>query len=412
MKPRFRIVLTLLIPILLCAMPASAETILGFLEGPAYYGNAGTGAIGMTGWALSDSGIRRVIIQVDGVDIGPARYGAVRPGVQDLYPSFVDSEGPGFLYNLDSTAFSNTLHTISAKVITNDGNIAIIGGSQELAFVNTTALLAPFGFIEKPQRNADLIGRCARSSCSSAPDDTFYTPVSGWALDLGVGIDDNTVDWLELMIDGVPYYRTSRDCRFDFSLGLLSQCYGLPRLDVERIFPYALDAPSAGFNFIMDVGYMISCVGLAEGRHDITIRAGDHSNQIANIDSIPVNFFCAENRPNQSIFGKIENPREGRLYGDDITFQGWALAAEGISRVDLYVDGSFIGTATYGVDSRPGVASQFPGFPDSSAPAWRLIYDSNNLANGDRQVEAYAVDNRGNRVSIGERTFNVRNIFN
>ena len=80
-----------------------------------------------------------------------------------------------------------------------------------------------------------------------------------------------------------------------------------------------------------------------------------------------------------------------------------------MARIELYIDGTFIGNPDFGVDSRPAVANQYPGFPDADAPVWRMTYDTNELANGDRQVEAFVVDLDGNRASIGERTFNVQN---
>src|SRR5215471_13890446 len=49
-----------------------------------------------------------------------------------------------------------------------------------------------------------------------------------------------------------------------------------------------------------------------------------------------------------------------------IPLTGWALAQDGVFAVDIVVDGSIIGRATYG-RSRPGVARRFPGFPDSAA---------------------------------------------
>lgn len=408
MNRRFRLSSTLILTLLLLSvLPASAETVIGFLEGPVYFGNAGTGAIGFTGWALADSGIAKVVIQVDGADVGQARYGFNRPGVRELYPDFADSEGPGFLYNLNSTVYNNTLHTISAKVFTNDGNEVVIGGAQQIAFVNSTSLLAPFGTIERPRRATDLLGRCDRT-CGTIPADNIYTPVTGWVLDLGVEIGDAGVAWVELMIDGVIYYNTRRDCQYSSTLGL-TQCYGLPRLDVERIFTYALDAPNSGYRFLLDVGDMLSCVGLAQGQHTITIRAGDISVQNANVDEIPVNFWCAENHPSNGIFGLIESPVEGRIFDGEVTFQGWGIAAAGVARIELYIDGTFVGNPDFGVDTRPSVANQYPGYPDSDAPVWRMVYDTNQLANGNRQVEAFVVDLDGNRASIGERTFNVQN---
>ena len=409
MNPRFRICFALVLSLLLLStVPAAAETVLGFLEGPVYQGNAGTGAIGFTGWALADSGVRRVTIQVDGVDVGQARHGFSRPIVADLYPGFPDSAGAGFTYHLDSTQFNNTVHQISAKVLTNDGVETIIAGTQGVSFVNSTPLLVPFGRIEQPRRNAQLYGRCNRD-CVFDPGNSIYTPVTGWALDLGMEIGDAGMAWVEVMIDGEIYYNTRRDCDYTAALGL-HQCYGLPRLDVERGFPFAIDAPNSGFRFLLDIGDLITCWGLNRGHHTLTIRAGDISTQNANIDEHPVFFQCIEDLPaDAGLVGNIESPREGAKYSDNILFQGWALALEGVARVDVYVDGQSIGTATFGIDSRPGVAVQFPGYPDVAAPVWALTYDSNNLSEGFHQVQVFVVDTVGTSTRIGERTFFVEN---
>ena len=122
----------------------------------------------------------------------------------------------------------------------------------------------------------------------------------------------------------------------------MHQCYGLPRLDVENRFPFALDAPNAGFRFLMDVGDLLTCNGLVPGNHIVTIRSGDISTQNANIDEIPVFFQCVEDLPvSAGIIGYIESPVQGLQYGDVATFQGWALALNEVSNVEIFVDGVF-----------------------------------------------------------------------
>lgn len=404
----------------LVAVPSLAqEQVIGFFEGPLNGFNAGSGAIGMTGWALADSGVKSVTIQVDGVDIGAAGYGIFRPLVEDQHPGFPDSSGAGFGYNLNSTDFANGQHDISAKVETFDGTVVIIpavrlggpvfpNGKMPVHFTNNTSILVPFGEINVPQRNADLFGVCDLNNPNRR-----YTVISGWALDLGVELHDAGVGWVELLVDGVIQANSRTGCFYSPETGGLTDCYGLQRLDIERSYPFALDAPSSGFRFVLDIGFLLN-IGYVQGHHTLSIRAGDLSNQSIEIFEIPVDFFCVENQNNEPGFGFIETPRLGRAYADLIDFQGWALDWEGVSGVEVFVDGTSIGEAAYGagLGGRPGVQGQFPGYPNAGAPVWRLSnFDTTNLSEGFHQVQVRVTDLVGISSLIGETTFFVNNVI-
>lgn len=403
----------------LLAVPSQAqEEVIGFFEGPLNGLNAGSGAIGMTGWALADTGVRKVTIQVDGVDIGAAGYGSFRPLVEDQHPGFPDTSGAGFGYNLNSTDFANGRHHISAKVETFGGTVVVIpavspnlsvifDGRLPVHFTNNTSILVPFGDINLPQRNADLFGVCDLNNPNRR-----YTVVSGWALDLGVELHDAGVGYVELMVDGVIQDNTRTGCFYSPETGGLTNCYGLQRLDIERSYPFALDAPSSGYRFVLDIGFLLNN-GYAQGHHTLGIRAGDLSNQAIEIAEIPVDFFCVENQNNEQSFGFIETPRLGRAFADLINFQGWALDWEGVGSVEVFVDGTSVGLASFGVGlgGRPGVQGQFPGYPDAAAPVWRLSdYDSTNLSEGFHQVQVRVTDQVGISTLIGETTFFVNNV--
>jgi len=423
----------------LAAGPAVAqETVIGFLEEPAVNDckpvndntcNPKPGVVRVSGWVLADSGVRRVVIQVDGVDVGQAAYGLSRPQVANQFPGFPDSEGAGFSYNVNGTDFANGVHEITAKVLTNDGTSTLIyaidpdltihsDGIQEIFWSYNTAVLHPFGKINFPQRNAELYGTCClrdfNGNCFDDPERPIrYTPVSGWALDLGKEIGDAGVGWAELLVDGSIYANTRTGCFFSPLTGGLSNCYGLPRLDIERRFPFAIDSPTSGFRFVLDVGALL-VNGFAQGHHTLTIRVGDISTQNANVHEIPVNFLCIENLGNEEAFGRIGSPRPGRPYAGLVTFAGWALDGEGVGTVDLYVDGNFIGEAAYGPGqgTNPTVLAQYPGFPDSAAPVWRLVdYDTENLSDGFHQMQVVVTDRsvEADQTVIGEVTFFVDN---
>ncbi len=428
----------------LAAIPAAGqEEIIGFLEPPVVPAATPSGdpplhgIVRVFGWVVAESPVRRVTIQVNGVDVGEANYHQFRPLVEDMFPGFPDSSGAGFGYNLNATDFPNGVHRVTAKVLTTAGSQVILDGvdsgglpfspgEQEIFFTFNTNTLPPFGAIDRPQRNAELFGNCCRrtgfNTCCDLNEQGFcveeeydgltaipYSVVEGWALDLGVEIGDSGVGWVELLVDGVIIGNTRLTCDFDLATGGLTDCYGLPRLDIENRFPFAIDAPTSGFRFAMDVGALVR-FGFNQGSHTLTIRAGDIGNLNANIHEIPVNFLCVNNLDNQQSFGRIESPRIGRAYADEMTFQGWALDLEGIDRIELFVDGLFIGQASFGVGSRPEVLSEFPGYPDSLAPVWRLTpFDTRDLSEGNHQVQAVAFDETGDATVLGEVTFFVNN---
>ncbi|MEM7350683.1 MAG: Ig-like domain-containing protein [Acidobacteriota bacterium] len=461
--------------VLLTASPAiGQETLLGNFDGafcvePGMSCNAGSGFIGLVGWALASTPIRRVVLQVDGEDFGQVFYGQPRPDVTALFPGFPNSANPGWSYNLNSTLFLNGEHEVSVRVETTGGSSFTLQG-EDLLFTNTPHLLEPFGEIDSPRQNEDVFGTCSSfvvgddiceiglgENCLNSSDcneninindplgqfccgldadpnpigcndpadrcnasgntcsdesQIRYTVVRGWALDLGITQEDTGISWVELETNGALVGNTRTSCIFDPNQGGLTNCYGLPRLDLEGSYPFAFNAPSAGYRFALDVGGLITSGLVERGSNILTVRAGDISNQFEDIDDVPVNFLCAEEVSEPS-FGRIESPREGRIYSGNLTFEGWALDGEGVFGVRIFVDGSLISGTLYGpgLGTRPLVAAEYPGFQDTSAPVWRLAnFDTNQLTNGTHTLQVQVVDDLGDAVFIGgEVTFRVLN---
>jgi len=399
--------LTILVVGLATALPASAAVPFGFFDGGTVDGgNAGSGLVGITGWALDDDGVRSVDILVDGVPAGRALYGANRPGVSRRYPSYPDADAAGFSMQLDTTRFLNGTHTVGALVTSESGERRFLGSIQ-IEFLNTTHLLAPFGKIEFPRPAAELYG-----TCDMAASPRRLTAITGWSLDAGVETGDMGVGYLELLIDGSIVANTRVDC-FTSSTGENkgpTNCYGLRRLDIERIYPTLRNAPQAGYRFVMDIGFLID-YGFSEGQHVLSIRAGDISGQVAEIDEIPVTFHCDNRIGNEEGFGWIA-PVHPRNVGDGLTLiSGWALDWEGVNRVLIYVDGQQVGHAQLGF-STPGVARRYPGYPDNDVAGWRLEIDSSQFSDGRHAVQAVAIDEEGQSTLLGERELVLDNVPN
>ena len=94
------------------------------------------------GWALtptpnmipSDGSTISVI--VDGVAIGNPEYGIYREDIARIFPGYMNSEGASGRFILDTTAFSNGVHTIAWLVVDDNGNQDGIG-SRFFSILNT-----------------------------------------------------------------------------------------------------------------------------------------------------------------------------------------------------------------------------------------------------------------------------------
>lgn len=395
----------LIVSVLACLTLASASWAafpFGRFGGKVGGGNGANGILALHGWALDDDGVRAVDILVDGVVVGRAEYGRSRPGVLEQYPGFPNADGAGFAFLLDTTHYLNGLHTVQARVKSVTGEVVLLN-ARVFQFFNDTHSLVPFGTIEFPQAQAELWGRC-----ESGP--AIYSVIDGRALDVGVQEEDTGVGYVELLIDRALWWNSRIDCFFSTPTGGLTQCYGLETLDAERSYPGLKDAPHAGYRFVIDVGYLVGTGLYTQGSHLITIRAGDHADQDSNIAEKVVNFRCAEDVANHGAVGEIVFPVKGLLYGGVIDILGWALDLDGgVYAVDVYIDGVFVGTATYGLTSPATVPSRHPSYAGNLFAGFKLQFDTTTISNGRHSILVKVRDAQLIDTSIGEFDIRVAN---
>lgn len=364
-------------------------------------GNAASGVIPLEGWALDDDGVDSVDILVDGIVAGRALYGGSRPDVAIVHPGFPNAGQSGFVFELDTSRYLNGLHVVGGVINASNGERGFLTPIV-IEFLNATALLEPFGEIRRPLPNAELFGDCDLNDPTPR-----LTVVRGFALDVGLTQHDTGIGYLELLLDGTILANTRTDCSFDPATGGWTQCYGIRDFGLEQVFPGVFNAPHGGFRFVMDVGFLIAALGHSEGAHEISIRAADVADQLSSLATLPVTFRC-DTFLDEDSFGDIDLPVEGGWFGGVVMITGWALDPEGVARVDVFVDGSLVGTATRGF-SRPEVTADHPGLPDSAAAGWAFALDTRNLSDGWHQLQVIAVDSSGRTTVIGERPILVEN---
>ncbi|HET9210098.1 MAG TPA: hypothetical protein VFR03_06860, partial [Thermoanaerobaculia bacterium] len=207
-------------------------------------------------------------------------------------------------------------------------------------------------------------------------------------------------------------YNTDLSCTFDSNQGGLSNCYGIRRVDIEKVYPSLKDSPHSGFRFVLDIGHLVGGGYYLQGHHILTIRAGDHASQLRDIAEIPVTFLCDQNPPaNEPSVGDIDLPRNGLLYHGVVTTTGWALDFNGVQSIAILVDGNGVGFATKDLP-RPDLdlAYFYPSYPSVGTPGWEFQLDTTQLNNGEHFLDVIVTDNLGATTYIGKRRFVVNNV--
>ena len=371
-----------------------------------------SGSFPVVGWALDTDGIGRVDVFIDNGILQSAMYGDARPDVGNTFPDLPAANFSGFIANIDTTRIQDGVHLMDVVAFDRLGLSRIIGRRQIQVF-NEEANLKPFGYLDEPKRDAVLYGtRCNQTPVIISPPvnpQSHITPVRGWALDLGTRTVVGRVQYVELMIDGVRWASTD-DCAFSAIFSTYTNCYGLPRFDVQRFFPTYPDSPRSGFMFTMDVGALIA-LGVRPGNHVLKVRVGDQQQTFTELpgpSGMPVFFECAEDRV-AAAAGFIDIPVQFDFVRGNVTFQGWAANERGtVGAVEIVVDGDFIGVAQYGYP-RPDVPPANPNLFNALNSGWKFTMDTTKLANARHRLTVRVLDTSGLRTEIGSVDFYVQN---
>ena len=370
------------------------------------------GSFPVSGWAADTDGIKRIDVQIDDGELQSAMYGDPRPDVGNAFPDFPGALFSGWIANVDTTRVQDGVHTLTVRAVDNFGVQKLIGRRQ-VQILNAENQLRPFGIVDEPLRNAVLYGtQCGTLPIFSPPINVnaHITPIRGWALDLATREDVGRVSYVELLIDGVRWASTD-DCFFFSLFGAYTNCYGMPRYDVERYYPNYPDAPKSGFMFTVDVGALLA-LGVRPGPHVLKVRVGDQQQNVAEIpnrDGIPVTFTCVEETFDFAALGYIDIPTRYDYVKGNTTFQGWAFDENGgVAAVEIIIDGNYVGQGQYGFP-RPDVIVQHPEFNPTVNTGWKFVMDTTLLSNARHQLTVRILDAQGHRSEIGSQYFYVDN---
>src|SRR5689334_3182516 len=83
---------------------------------------------------------------------------------------------------------------------------------------------------------------------------------------------------------------------------------------------------------------------------------------------------AGEKPPARLPLGVVDAPKAGETVRGNTRIAGWALDESGIRDVSIYVDRTFIGTATLGL-TRPDLVKLFPNLPESGYGGFEYQWD-------------------------------------
>jgi hypothetical protein len=312
---------------------------------------SGVGTI--SGWAIDSTtavgtAISGVQIKVDGNVVGNATYGLPRPDVCTAFPGRIGCPNVGFTYALNTSSLAPGSHVITAAVTDSDANPDT--GSTSVSITVTS--VPPSVYIDSPAPGAMLSGTAT---------------VSGWAIDNSVSVG-TAIAGVVIKVDGnVVGNATS----------------GTSRSDVCTAYPSRPGCPNVGFTYALDT------TKLTPGAHTLTAVATDSDGTPDSGSwTVAIQVSAAP-----TVF--IDSPVAGASVGGTVTVSGWAIDnATAIGSVQIKVDGTVVGNASYGL-ARPDVCAVFPGRPGCPNVGFMYPLNTASLSAGMHTITAVAADTDG-----------------
>ena len=197
----------------------------------------------------------------------------------------------------------------------------------------------------------------------------------------GVAYDPNDpIARLDILIDGVPRRKlTTGIARPDFCI-------------TQRV----AGCPNVGFQAVLD----LPVLGIAPGTHTLQVRASNTRGSIKDYPEQPISFTIDPGQSRLPI-GKLEAPVADAAITGSTVLRGYVYAPDvRIVAVDVLVDGTSIGPATYG-QPREDVCSTLPTPKPVNCPGIGFTFTLNSVLsavpvlNGKHIIQVRARDEAG-----------------
>jgi N-acetylmuramoyl-L-alanine amidase len=322
-------------------------------------GTAVSSTVTLAGWAIDNASvvgtaISSVHVLVDGTQVGTATYGASRPDVCAAYPGRPGCPNVGFSYSLNTATLTAGSHTITVSAT--DSASPPDTGSTSVTVTVTAPAVIPTVHIDMPASGTAVSGTVT---------------LAGWAID-NASVVGTAISSVQVLVDGT-------------AVGTAT--YGASRPDVCAAYPGRRGCPNVGFS------YSLNTATLAAGSHTITVSATDSASPP---DTGSTNVTVTVTAPAVIPSVHIDMPASGMTVSGTVTLAGWAIdnasvVGTAISSVQVLVDGTAVGTATYGA-SRPDVCAAYPGRVGCPNVGFSYSLNTATLASGSHTITVSATD--------------------
>jgi len=104
--------------------------------------------------------------------------------------------------------------------------------------------------------------------------------------------------------------------------------------------------------------------------------------------------FRNANDNNAQIILTLEEPVGGGVYSGIANVRGWAVAPQGVQRIELYLDGALQGNIPLG-GRRADVGGAYPNDPGSADSGFAMVFNYSTLAAGSHTLTVRAIDVTG-----------------
>jgi ADP-heptose:LPS heptosyltransferase/GT2 family glycosyltransferase len=336
------------------------------------------GALSCVGWAVCESGVVSIGIEIDDIPLGQAETGISRPDVGKSFQHLQHAENAGFRFTAKLNGSWKGEHGI---------RITARGAAGETrSILQTVASLPSLGVPEEMAgRPPDETTHFFCDEIDLAEDGTFSG--AGWA------VCPSGVKSIVVQIGDHPAIEAE---------------IGISRPDVAKRFPAVPAAGRAGFRFSCMLG------GVWQGDHVAMLLAitgdGDEHSILQPVGAKPIGSSrVTEKRgasPSEHIKFYLDLPEVEGGQAKEPTrgftlLSGWAFARTGILKIEVFVDGHLQGHAFTGI-RREDIQSVFPGW-DALLSGFAMLLPPQALKPGSHEVRLVVHDTSGHTAQTAFR---------
>jgi len=323
------------------------------------------GVLRVRGWAVGLAPIDEIRVYLDEQLLGVAQKGIPRGDVAAVHADYPDSEHSGFLlmHGLDERATTGQTIRVVARMF---GGIA----RQANATLEMPAVIRRASGAVEVKLHCDAV--------TLAEDGTIT--LTGWA------VCASGMDCIEVELCGAPVGRAET---------------GRDRPDVGNAYPQIPSARSAGFRF---VGKGAAVTGEQVVR--VIARGAGGEEKVALLPTLALPVMDAQSAGKDGGNGirfYVDTPQytaseSGNVANEPVrgfmSLAGWAMAPTGIAGVEVFVDGTSLGEAYYGI-RREDIGNAFPTMANALLCGFAMLVPPQVLRRGSHDVRVIVRDKSG-----------------